>query len=84
MKAQVQRGFLFLLGGLVFFQLYVVRELLAVLLLLAVVFAAFTLLVIVLNGLHAAYQFVFARLENYFREDLSKKPFRRLRSLTAR
>ncbi len=84
MKARLQRAAWFSLAGIAFFQLYVVRELLAVLLLLSVVFAAFAAVVFALNGLHAAYQFVFVKAEVLFREDFSRKPFRRLRSLTAR
>jgi len=83
-KARLQRAGWFALAGVVLFQLYVVREWLAVLILLTVVYAAFATLVLLLNGLHSAYQFVFAKVDGFFRDDFSRKPFRRLRSVLAR
>ncbi len=84
MKVALRRALWITLGGIVFFQMYFVRELFAVFLMISVVFAAFAILVAVLNGMHAAFQFVFARAENFASDSFSRKPFRRLRSLTAR
>jgi len=84
----VKRNFQRLAGmalfGALLFQLYFVRELLATFLLLSVVFAAFATLVLLLNGLHWIYARAYAGAEALLRGDLSRKPFRRLRSMTAR
>lgn len=65
-------------------QLYLVRELAAVLLLFSVVFAAFALMVGVVRLLQFASERAFAWGEAAMQRSFSRKPFRRLRSETAR
>ena len=84
MKTNWTRWIWLALAAAVLFQLYPVRELLAAFLLLSVVFAAFAALVLALNGVHWVYLRAFAGVESVARADFSRKPFRRLRSMTAR
>lgn len=65
-------------------QLYLVRELAAVLLLFSVVFAAFALMVGVVRLLQFASERAYAWGEAAMQRSFSRKPFRRLRSETAR
>jgi hypothetical protein len=65
-------------------QIYFVRELLATLILIAVVFSAFALLILLLKAIYWMYAKSFAWLEARARTEIRNRPFRRLRSLTAR
>jgi len=84
LKANLQRLAWVALAGVALYQVYFVRELLAALILLGVVFAAFATLVLLLNGLHWMFGRAFAGVEALAGENFSKKPFHRLRSMTAR
>lgn len=70
-------------AALVLAQMYLVRELVAALILLGVVFTAFAALVIFLQGARWIYDRAVIGAETIVRSDFSRKPFRRLRSLIA-
>ena len=84
MKSRLQKWFWMGLAAFVAFQLYFVRELVAALILLAVVFASFAGLVLFLNALHRLYERAFLRANVLLHADVSNRPFRRLRSVIAR
>ncbi len=71
------------IAALVLAQMYFVRELVAALILLGVVFTAFAALVIFLQGARWIYDRAIVGAEAIVRSDFSRKPFRRLRSLIA-
>lgn len=84
MKTRVQKWLWISLAAVAAFQLYFVREMVAALILLGVVFAAFATLVLLLNLMHRAYERAFNGAEAFVRSEASNRPFRRLRSVIAR
>lgn len=84
MRNRVQKFVFGAVAATVALQSYIVRELLATLILVAVVFSAFPALVLTLKMLHWVYARTFAGAAAWARSDFNNRPFRRLRSLTAR
>ena len=84
MKTRVQKWLWIGLAAVAAFQLYFVREMVAALILLGVVFAAFATLVVLLNFLQRLYDRAFSGAEVFVRSEASSRPFRRLRSVIAR
>ena len=83
MGTQVRKLVVFLSAAVLALQLYFVRELLAALILITVVFGAFALVVAALNLAQHLYNRGYVRAESMLRGRLSNTPPRRLRSETA-
>ncbi len=84
MKGRPQKIAWLVVIALIALQTYVVRELLAVLAMVSLVFAGFAILITALKSMQWAFERLSLRAEVFAHREFSGRPFRRLRSLTAR